>query len=150
MAGTELKNSGDDIGTTIQAIGWVIIGIATLAAIGVFSVGPENAVDPVVGIAVAVGGGIQGLLLVGFGRLISLTGDLKFAAQRSSAYLNQGTRDKQLVSILEELKASSQRSEHYLAQLVRPESERQEHSNRVDTQDAEPALPTPATPGPAD
>ena len=150
MVATQLGNSGDEIGTTIQAIGWVIIGIATLAAIGVFSVGPENSVDPVVGIAVAVGGGIQGLLLVGFGRLISLTGDLKFAAQRSDSYLNQGARDEQLVNILEELTASSQRSEHYLAQLVRPESEEQEHSNRVDTQDAEPALPIPATPERAD
>jgi hypothetical protein len=101
-----------------------------------------------IGLAVAMG--IQGFLLVGFGRLITLTGDLKFAAQRSEAYLNQGARDEQLVSILEELKASSQRSEHYLAQLVRPELNTQELSNQVNTQDAEPALPTPATPGPAD
>ena len=143
---------GDGTGTFVQIIGWGIIGLAGLGFLaGLGNLGSSYSSDEApfqMGLAVAMG--IQGFLLVGFGRLITLTGDLKFAAQRSEAYLNQGARDEQLVSILEELKASSQRSENYLAQLVRPESERQEHSNRVDTQDAEPALPTPATPGPAD
>ena len=106
--------------------------------------------DAPVQIGLAVAAIIQGFLLVGFGRLISLTGDLKFAAQRSSAYLNQGARDKQLVSILEELKLSSQRSEHYLAALGRLELEKQGHSNRVNTPEAEPAPQVPETPGPAD
>ena len=143
---------GDDMGTFIQIIGWVVV---TLSALGVFAGiinlnSPDSSDTSPLLIALSLAVGIQGFLLVGFGRLISLTGDLKFAAQRSITYLNQGAQDEQLVSILEELKLSSQRSEHYLAELGRLELEKQEHSNRVNTQEAEPAPQVPETPGPAD
>lgn len=143
---------GDDMGTFIQVIGWVVV---TLSAFGAFAGiinlnSPDSSDTSPLLIALSLAVGIQGFLLVGFGRLISLTGDLKFAAHRSDPYLNQGARDEQLVSILEELKLSSQRSEHYLSELGRLELEKQEHSNRVNTQEAELALPVPATPGPAD
>ena len=112
---------GDGIGGFIQFIGWVVVGLAGLGLVaGLNNMSSYYSSDDApVQIGLAVAAIIQGLLLVGFGRLISLTGDLKFAAQRSSAYLNQGARDKQIVSILEELKASAQRSENYLAQAVK-------------------------------
>ena len=112
---------GDGVGGFIQFIGWVVVGLAGLGLLaGLNNMSSYYSSDDApVQIGLAVAAIIQGLLLVGFGRLISLTGDLKFAAQRSSAYLNQGARDKQIVSILEELKASAQRSENYLAQAVK-------------------------------
>lgn len=112
---------GDGVGGFIQFIGWVVVGLAGLGLLaGLNNMSSYYSSDDApVQIGLAVAAIIQGFLLVGFGRLISLTGDLKFAAQRSSAYLNQGARDKQIVSILEELKASAQRSENYLAQAVK-------------------------------
>ena len=128
MVATQWNNSGDSIGTSIQAVGWVIIGIAALGAVGLIIAAAQDSGNPefLTGIGIAIGLAIQGLLLAGFGRLISLAGDIKFSSQRSEAYLAQTVTNwtelsegGKLLLLLQEHKNSAQRSESHLAQAVK-------------------------------
>jgi hypothetical protein len=91
MVATQWNNSGDSLGTSIQAVGWVVIVIAALSAVVVIITATQNSGDPILlpGMGIAIGIAIQGLLLAGFGRLISLAGDIKYSSQRSEACLAQ-------------------------------------------------------------
>ena len=144
MVATQWNKSGDSIGTSIQAVGWVVIVIAALSAVVVILGSIQDSGDPILlpGLGIAVGIAIQGLLLAGFGRLISLAGDIKYSSQRSEAYLAQTVTNwadifegGRLIRLLTEHEASAQRGQN----SAKPESQ--------ETQSA--PLKT-ATPGPAD
>ena len=144
MVATQWNKSGDSLGTSIQAVGWVIIGIATLGAVGVIIAAIQDSGDPIFlpGMAIAIGIAIQGLLVAGFGRLISLAGDIKYSSQRGEAYLAQTVTNwadifegGRLLRLLQKHEASAQRGQN----SVRSESQ-QSQSAPLET----------ATPGPAD
>ena len=144
MVATQWNKSGDSIGTSIQAVGWVVIVIAALSAVVVILGSIQDSGDPILlpGMGIAVGIAIQGLLLAGFGRLISLAGDIKYSSQRSEAYLAQTVTNwadifegGRLIRLLHEHEASAQRGRN----SAKPESQ-ESHSAALET----------ATPGPAD
>jgi hypothetical protein len=159
MVATQWNKSGDSLGTSIQAVGWVVIVIAALSAVVVILGSIQDSGDPILlpGMGIAVGIAIQGLLLAGFGRLISLAGDIKYSSQRSEAYLAQTVTNWSELSeggklhlLLQEHKASAQRSENHLAELGRLEFNKQKNSDQPDPQATQSAPEQTANPGPAE
>ena len=158
MVATQWNKSGDSLGTSIQAVGWVVIGSAALGTVGVILAATQDSGSPIFvpGMAIVIGVAIQGLLVAGFGRLISLAGDIKYSSQRGEAYLAQTVTNwtelsegGKLLLLLQEHKASAQRSENYLAELGRLELKKEQNSVRSESQDGQSAPLETATPGPA-
>ena len=159
MVATQWNKSGDSIGTSIQAVGWVVIVIAALSAVVVILGSIQDSGDPILlpGMGIAIGIAIQGLLLAGFGRLISLAGDIKYSSQRSEAYLAQTVTNwsdifegGRLLRLLSQHEATAQRSENDVADSGRLEFNKQKDSDQPGSHATQSAPGQTANPGPAD